>query len=326
MKKIAVIGAGIAGLTLAKLLGNNAAVTVFEKARGVGGRMATRHCGIFDFDHGAQFFRVYNQDFQNFIKPMLENSIIKEWTGRFVEFDKASIVNRRSWDKDCPHYVGVPAMNSIAKYLSIGLDVCLNKLVTELRWNKTWEIIDDQDNCFGSYDWVVVTAPAEQAFKLLPPRFLYRFQVQSIKMLGCFSLMLGFTEALPIDFEAALVRRADISWISVNSSKPGRASPFSLLVHSTNKWADSHIYEDERSVIQHLCNQTSYIIDHDVDIAIHKSLQRWRYANIGKQKGNNHLLDEEQKLAVCGDWLVHGRVEGAFLSALSLYKELITLL
>lgn len=326
MKKIAVIGAGIAGLTIARLLEDNAEVTVFEKARGVGGRMATRHCGIFDFDHGAQFFRVYTEDLQNFIKPMLENGVIKEWTGRFVEFNNNAIVNRRNWDKDCPHYVGVPGMNSIAKYLSTGLDIHLNKLVVQLKRNQDWEIIDDQGNCLGTYDWVVITAPAEQASKLLPPCFLYQKQAQSVKMLGCFSLMLGFKEALPIDFEAALVRMADISWISVNSSKPGRASSFSLLVHSTNKWADSHIDDEEHSVIRYLCNQTSHIIGHEVNIASHKALHRWKYANIGKQKGENHLVDAAQKLAVCGDWLVDGRVEGAFLSALSLSKELINLL
>ncbi|MDE4959738.1 NAD(P)-binding protein, partial [Francisella tularensis subsp. holarctica] len=40
MIKIAIIGAGIAGLTAAKILKDSAQVIVFEKSRGVSGRMS----------------------------------------------------------------------------------------------------------------------------------------------------------------------------------------------------------------------------------------------------------------------------------------------
>ena len=42
MKKIAIIGAGLSGLTAATQLREHAEVTVFEKSRGPGGRMETR--------------------------------------------------------------------------------------------------------------------------------------------------------------------------------------------------------------------------------------------------------------------------------------------
>lgn len=35
---IAIVGAGLSGLTIANVIGDHAEVTVFEKARGVGGR------------------------------------------------------------------------------------------------------------------------------------------------------------------------------------------------------------------------------------------------------------------------------------------------
>ena len=54
--QIAVIGAGIAGLACARELARaDAKVTVFEKSRGLGGRLGTRRQGNFAFDHGAQF-------------------------------------------------------------------------------------------------------------------------------------------------------------------------------------------------------------------------------------------------------------------------------
>lgn len=42
MRKIAIIGAGFSGLTLANLLHNKADVIVFEKSYAPGGRIATR--------------------------------------------------------------------------------------------------------------------------------------------------------------------------------------------------------------------------------------------------------------------------------------------
>ena len=36
----------------------------------------------------------------------------------------------------------------------------------------------------------------------------------------------------------------------------------------------------------------------------------------------NYFIDHENKIAVCGDWLINSRVEGAFLSANELSKEI----
>ena len=52
-KNIAIIGAELSGLSLASFLKDHAAISIFEKARGVGGRMSTRYTDDFQFDHGA---------------------------------------------------------------------------------------------------------------------------------------------------------------------------------------------------------------------------------------------------------------------------------
>ena len=55
-KRIAIIGAGIAGITVAKAVQDIADVIIFEKSRGLGGRMAQRRRTGYAFDHGAQYF------------------------------------------------------------------------------------------------------------------------------------------------------------------------------------------------------------------------------------------------------------------------------
>ncbi|WP_396431657.1 FAD-dependent oxidoreductase, partial [Limnohabitans sp.] len=62
---IAIIGVGLAGVTSARTLrqaGHN--VTLFEKSRGLGGRMSTRASAFGSFDHGAQYFTVRDPRFE----------------------------------------------------------------------------------------------------------------------------------------------------------------------------------------------------------------------------------------------------------------------
>ena len=62
---IAIIGVGMAGVTCARTLrqaGHH--VTLFEKSRGLGGRMSTRASAFGGFDHGAQYFTVRDPRFE----------------------------------------------------------------------------------------------------------------------------------------------------------------------------------------------------------------------------------------------------------------------
>ncbi|MBT4885425.1 MAG: NAD(P)-binding protein [Legionellales bacterium] len=315
MLNIAIIGAGLSGLTLAHNLKDHADITVFEKSRGVGGRIATRYASKYKVDHGAQFFSAKSLKFQKFIKPMIDDGIINTWDANFAEIVGDKIIRKSKWDKSCPHYVGVPGMNAIGKYLSQGLNVLLNTNVTELIYNDKWQVYGENRVDLGRFDWVIVTAPAAQTFSLIPTNVRNNWPLDKIKMQACFSLMLGFDENLGLDFDAALVRDADISWISINSSKPGRDDDYTLLVHSTNSWAESNIDGDKEFVKDFLCAETSRVIGCDVGTANHIGLHGWRYANISSQKEMQEFIDSDIKIAACGDWCSHGRVEASFISA-----------
>jgi hypothetical protein len=324
MANIAIIGAGLSGLTLATILKDYADITIFEKARGVSGRMSTRRAEPYFFDHGAQFFKTRSDAFRSFISPMIKGGIIERWDARFVEFENNNIVQRRQWGAKNPHYVGVPGMNAIAKYLSRGLDIRLGTRVLSMQKKQhKWHLTDDQGNKLGDYDWVISTIPATQAAELLPPSLSCHSTIKKTKMKGCFSLMLGFEHDLQLEFDAALVRDADISWISVNSSKPARNDAYCLLVHSTNQWADSHMDDDRNQVLADLCQKTSNIIGHDMSMAHHKAVHGWRYANIEKQSGDSYFIDRKEHVGVCGDWFIQGRVEEAFTSGFGLANKVL---
>ena len=66
MKKIAIVGAGMTSLTLSSILRKKFNITIFEKSRGVGGRMSTRRAEPYFFNHGAQYFKINNEKFRVF--------------------------------------------------------------------------------------------------------------------------------------------------------------------------------------------------------------------------------------------------------------------
>ena len=138
-------------------------------------------------------------------------------------------------------------------------------------------------------------------------------------MKACFSLMLGFKKKLPLLFEAAYCTGSDLSWIAVNSHKTRKLGCFELVVHSSEEYAESHINEDPKNVMQHLIEEASRVVGFDLSTSDHQNIHIWRYANnANKTAGSNVFLDAENKLAACGDWCLGGRVEGAFLAAYDL--------
>ena len=323
MTKIAIAGAGLAGLTLAHSLRNRAEVTVFEKARGVGGRMATRYADPWQFDHGAQFFTALTEPFQDFLRPLVDAGVVARWDARFAEFVGAEQTTQWQWDANRPHYVGTPKMNAVAKHLAPGLDIQLaTEIGTAERSGTGWNLADSEGNPLGNFDWFVSTAPAPQSATLLPPEFAHHNAIAVAEMRACFALMLGFDDPLPFEWDAAHVGEADISWMSVNSAKPGRDTAPSLIIHSTNAWADAHADDDRAGVQAHLLAVASEITGYDLSQATHIALHRWLYANLPKREGPAALIDTDNQLAACGDWCIQGRVEAAFTSARALAEEL----
>ena len=280
----------------------------------------------FVFDHGAQFFTAQTAAFREWLIPLREAGVIACWEARFVElFSDRS--RRVQWDQDHAHYVGVPGMNAIAKWLANSLSIVLNTEIGKMdSFQGQWRLWNTQGEVVGTFDWVVVAVPAAQASALLPHDFSHGAVVERVTMLPCYTLMLGFKQALPLSFDAALVHDADISWISVGASKPSRRPEHTLLVHATNQWASEHLEMESAAVLGHLVQQTSAVLEHDLSGAVHSAVHRWRYANSEKRELEASLIDRPKRLAVCGDWCIHGRVEAAFLSGQKTAKEIVTMI
>lgn len=320
--KVAVIGAGLAGLNLARLLSDVAEVVVFEKSDKLGGRIATHHASGFSFDHGAQFFTAKTQAFKDFVKELQSQGVVTEWNASFVELEPSGITSRRVWGDEFPHYVGTPAMNSIGQYLAKNIDVRLNQLITGIKKIGAGWFVETESSESGPFDWLVVTIPAEQAKAILPETVYPKINLQDVTMQPCFALMLAYQKPNFFDWDAAFVSKSILSWVSVNSSKPKRGDHFTVVAMSTNDWAKINFDKSESSVIEEMFDALANISNKNLADASYIKLKRWKYANAFRQEPVLEMIDESSQLACCGDWCISGRIESAFISSLTLAKKI----
>ena len=263
MKKpsIAIVGAGFSGIFLGQKLKNFGDVKIFEKARGVGGRMASRSKDDFNFDFGAQFFIAKNPQFQDFLQPFIEQKILMPWCGNFAEIDNYKITFHREWPAEKKHYVPVIKMNQFCKELATDLEIQLQTRVAKIeKFEKKWQIFDDKNNFLGEFDWIFFSIPAPQLLELIPSECNFYEATKNIKMMGCFALMLGLEKPLNISFDMALVKNSIISWISFEKSKPQRKNSASYTILARNDWADHNIENDIDEIKKQLIAKHAKII------------------------------------------------------------------
>lgn len=315
-KRVGIIGAGMAGLTLARAIGDVASVRIFEKSRGVGGRMATRRMDTLSFDHGAQYFTIRDDRFRYSLEAARADGVVEAWNGKVVSLDRNGPSEKPT--SGSTRYVGMPSMNALPKALSAGLDIQQECEVGTVGGEPGRWFVNTRDRTEGPFDWVVTTAPAPQSALILPAGFAHHDKLGAVRMNGCFTLIARLTSSAPIPFAAAHVEDPVINWISLNSSKPGRQEPPCLVVNSDAAWADLHIAMPLEEVKQQMIEAIRRHVNIDPQDAESAVVHRWRYANVERPVGEPYLLDRELQLAACGDWCIAGRVEAAFLSATAL--------
>lgn len=321
-EKIAVIGGGLSGLVSVDKLKNEFDITLFEKSRGVGGRMSTRRAEPYQFDHGAQYFTARTKAFQSFLKPHIQSGLIQDWRGKMVTLEKGKKPYKRTWFE--PHYIAAPRMNSLCKYLAQDIDTHFSIEISKITGEPgQWFLKDTAQTTYGPFNQVIVSAPSHQTALLLPREFAGLEKIKNVKMSGCYSVMLGLDEIPKLNWDIAEPKASLIGWIAVNSSKPNRETAPSLLIQTTNDWAEAHMDQNiedlENIIIDEFRALSSNVLE---NIAFQKT-HLWRYANTSQSGTEEYFWDSNLKIGVCGDWCIGGRVEAAFTSASNLSEKIL---
>ena len=308
--KIGIVGAGLAGLTVAHRLKNWHEISIFDKSRGVGGRMSTRSADPYQFDHGAKYFTARSRAFQVFLKPYINEGIVVDWKPKTTTLAKRRKPYSRDWFE--PHYIAAPKMTSLCKALASDLDMHIATHISGLHQEKDlWYLTSQDDEIHGPFDWIISAVPSHQAGALLPSDFSAMDIIRNVKMTGCFSLMLGFVEPLDLPWQAAKVNDSYIGWVCVNSSRDGRETNYSMLVQSTNEWAEQYLDAEKIKVQELLLRELQSVLGITLN-ADHVALHGWRYANVETPAKENFLIDKKITWPLAGTGVSKGALKALF--------------
>ena len=324
--RIAVIGAGISGLTCATELAERAhSVRVFDKARGPGGRMSTRRVpdlGVgADFDHGAQYFTVRSPELTSRVQRWTTDGVVAPWHARIVALGPDGIDES---SRQTQRVVGTPGMNAICRRLAASLDTRFGVQISAIeRVRDGWAVLDQAGATLGTYQVVLCTAPAPQTEKLLrgvAPAIAER--AATVRMHPCWSLLIAFTDPVRVDFDGAFVNSGPLSWVARTSAKPAReTSPDRWVLHAGPSWSAEHLEDDAGRVIEALVPAFFDAIGAPSSKPAWSKGHRWRYALAENPLEDGCIYDASLGIGACGDWANGNRIEGAFLSGLRLAEE-----
>ena len=315
-RTVGIIGAGIAGLVCARTLAANAFdVKVFDKGRGVGGRTATRRAEPdLAFDHGAQYFTARDARFHKVTADWLSRGVVAEWLGCVVRLENGAVTHTSPQ----PRYVGVPGMTAMAADLASAIRVqTRTQIVAMSRGPSGWTIKTDAHENVGPFETVVVTLPAPQSAEFLQPH-AFGAIASTLQMTPCWAVLVAFESKLEVPWDGAFVHNSPLSWVARNSSKPGRSGQSDCWVlHASAEWSAAHLEAAPDTAARLLLDAFSSAIAQQLPPDSHLTAHRWRYSHGSDADDRRMLFDPEVGLAVCGDWLAGGRVEGAFLSGVA---------
>lgn len=287
-------------------------VTVLDKGRSVGGRLATRRLGAATVDHGAQFFTVRSDRFAGFVDPLVAAGTITEWCRGFNEVD------------GFPRYRAPAGMNALAKHLASGLppgSVRTGVTVSAVsRSEDGWRVSWDGGGVDGAA--VLLTAPVPQSLALLdgggtalaPDLRAGLDNVAYHRVLAVLAV-LDRPSAIPSP-GARQLDEGTFSFVADNHAKGISAVP-AITLHANHGWSAERWDDDPDEVLATLLADAAPWLG--AATVVEAQLKRWRYSGpvTPWPDATCVAIAGDAPVLFAGDAFAGPKVEGAFLSGLA---------
>ncbi len=353
---VAVIGAGMAGLTCAQALHQAGQhVVVLDKSRGVGGRIATRRLHDTRADHGACYLSPpQDAGFQALVQTLLAADVLRVWTDQVHEFSSPNGLQPPS-DR-VPRYVAPQGMSAIAKFLTPPLNVRLNCQVTAIT-APSFDQAEHQSEHPADY-WHCVIAdqapvlaraialaiPAPQAVTLLQPLHTqetaesmapFMAQLTAVEFAPCLSVMAGYGPDQLADWQSrypevkAITVQNDpvLGWLGLDSSKRLSPAAPTWVLQSSAIFAEALLDAPTlESAAQQMLEQAARYWGSWLAFPDWMQVHRWRYAFPRSPLSQPYLAAPTVLPLVClGDWCGGRKIEDAYVSGRAIAEFLLRL-
>lgn len=306
--KTTIIGAGISGLWVAhQLTKANNDITLFEKSKGVGGRMATKRIGSEKFDHGAQFYSD-NLDMKDLHQIWLAAEITSPW------FIKKEILRYRS-------HSGVTAL---AKNLGQNLNIQFNKKITSVQKTGPDYRLNFDDNSIFETQRLILTSPVPQSLEILKSSHIhYPSDLEHIHYAKAVVLLIEHvtteTDLVPESgyFEDS---DSDIIFSIADQQKKNNCVHKSWTITMSTAFSEKYFNESDQTILDIAIAEVIKLIPEFKFTAV--TLKKWRYSHPKNTYSQLFLKLENENIFLAGDAFGGPSISGAVRSANALIQYL----
>lgn len=315
---VAIIGAGIAGLTCGTALkGMVPHLKVFEKSIFPGGRIGNFRAGEFEFNHGAQYFTVNNPLFMNIVAAWQADNIVRPWDAWLVELQKGQISNS---DMATQRFIGYPRMTVMAENLAKSCDVVYSSNICEIERQREggWRLFNERGDYLGAFDVVILATTASETAMLASQVPQLRDKAESVEMAACWSGMFAFKHRLDLPYDAAYVLDSPLDWICRDQHAETVSKSDCWVLHASPEWSQKYIASFRGRVMHALLDAFWEDTDIPEQQPVSASVHCWKHALPINPVGEDSLFVDSIGIGACGDWCTAPRIEGAVLSGFSM--------
>lgn len=294
-----IVGAGMSGLSAGQRLKSAGwEVTIVDKGRVVGGRVATRRFDDGRFDYGAQFFTLRDEAFAEMSQVWVQSGVAVPWT---------------------EHRFRVPGgMRTLPELLAPGMNIRTGAKVLHVeKTHAGWSIALEGGDKLTA-EQLLLTPPVPQSMALLAQSGVSLPEADAA-LLGqarywkCITLLVRIEGTLRLGPAGFIDSPNEVlSFAADNHSKGVSPEPGCMTIHGTREFSESCWDEVPATAVRRMLEAAAPLFDGRVRGYY---LHRWRYAEPAMQMPE--LFHPFGSLAFAGDIFGGPRVGGAVSSGLA---------
>lgn len=322
--RVAVIGAGISGLSCAReLVVRGYAPVVFEASDRLGGRCGSRNTRIGWFDDGAQVicgstrlaaYATQRAGMLAALHPWTQAIAPSdtEYSGKAGGSDEAEAVEETVLE--LMGTVGVPSMAALAGEIAQPLDVRLNTRINHAhRRGANWVLRHEATHIDEDFQALVLAVPAPLAQSLAAESIELSAALGAVRYRHRWVLLLGTERTVGLPSHAAF-EGGPIERIAAMHSKPGRPSglPQRWFIEANDRWSYEHRFDDPETVAELLHSNFEACAKRTVTPSFLLA-HLWQHAYVdapaAQAEQAKYWWDDSVLMGVCGDSVVASQVD-----------------
>ena len=301
--KIIILGAGMSGIACALSLHDKFNVQIFEKSKGVGGRLCAKNTRQGLFHYGAQYCTAQSSAFQNFL---IENDA-EYFSGSSFDLKTNSCIHTQNF------FVGVNGMHSLLKNYNKILNMHFNHRV--IRVDEKKKLVHFESGDTESYDLIISSLPLPQAQEIFETEIAHDATFDP-----CISMGMIFDGQTNNEHNAYKNINQDISWLS--SSKFYNAQNNETWVLQFSPQTSLEMFDYSNKSLEARCDDAVKDIVEGKYTIIHCGIFKWKFALCKRSNLEKKFVSISDDAFAIGDWNISPRIESAYISGKELGKFL----